>query len=85
VERLLAERAVACWLHLYHLETVYAGKQSMTLDLGTYYQKCLDRAHKRYLTALKALAEVRKLALPVLQLNIARKQVNVACGTATVN
>jgi hypothetical protein len=82
VERLLAERAVACWLHLYHLENSYAGKASMTLDLGAYYQRCIDRAHKRYLSALKALADVRKLALPALQVNIARKQVNVACGCA---
>jgi hypothetical protein len=38
----------------------------------------MDRAHKRYLSALKALAQVRKLALPVLQVNIADKQLNVA-------
>ena len=38
----------------------------------------MDRAHRRYLTAIKTLAIVRKLALPVLQVNIAKKQVNVA-------
>jgi hypothetical protein len=38
----------------------------------------MDHAHRRYLSALRALALVRKLALPVLQVNIARKQVNVA-------
>jgi hypothetical protein len=38
----------------------------------------MDRAHKRYLSAIKTLATVRKLALPVLQVNIAKKQVNVA-------
>jgi len=78
LERLLAERAVACWLHLHHLEMIYAQKESMSLELGTYYQRCIDRAHKRYLSALKTLAVVRKLAIPVLQVNIARKQVNVA-------
>jgi hypothetical protein len=82
VERLLAERAVACWLHLYHLENTYAGKTSLTLDLGAYYQRCIDRAHKRYLSALKALADVRRLALPALQVNIAKKQVNLAGGSA---
>lgn len=85
VERLLAERAVACWLHLAHLESVYAGKQSMSLELGMYYQKAIDRTHKRYLSALKALADVRRLALPALQVNIARKQVNVAGGAAGAN
>ena len=44
----------------------------------SYLQRCIDWAHKRYLSAIKTLAVVRKLAVPVLQVNIARKQVNVA-------
>lgn len=56
----------------------YANKDSMPLELASHYQRSLDRAHKRYLFALKTLTVVRKLALPVLQVNIARKQVNVA-------
>lgn len=78
LERLLAERIAACWLHLYQLEATYAGKDSMSLELAMHYQKSIDRAHKRYLSAIKTLATVRKLALPVLQVNIAKKQVNVA-------
>jgi hypothetical protein len=84
LERLLAERIITCWLHVYHLEAIYAGKDSISLELGSYYQKSIDRAHRRYLSAIKTLATVRKLALPVLQVNIARKQVNMAgsCVTA---
>jgi hypothetical protein len=78
LERLLAERIAACWLHLYNLEMTYASRDSVSLDLGIYFQKCIDRAHKRYLSAIKTLATVRKLALPVLQVNIAKEQVNVA-------
>jgi hypothetical protein len=78
LERLLADRVAACWLHLHHLEMQYAQKDRVSLELGTYFQRCLDRAHKRYLSAIKTLAVVRKLALPVLQVNIAKKQVNVA-------
>jgi hypothetical protein len=78
LERLLVGRVVACWLHLYYLEAVYAGKDGMSLELAQHYQRCIDRAHKRYLSAIKTLAVVRKLAVPVLQVNIARKQVNVA-------
>lgn len=81
VERLLVERIVATWLHLHHLEVVYAGKGSMSLPLGLYYQKCISAAQKRHLAAIKGLAEVRKRALPALQVNIAKKQVNVAAGT----
>jgi hypothetical protein len=78
LERLLVERIVACWLHLYYLEAAYAGKDSMGPELASYYQRSLSAAHTRYLSAIKALALVRKLALPVLQVNIAREQVNVA-------
>jgi hypothetical protein len=78
LEHLLVDRVVTCWLHLHHLEVIYAGKESMTLDLGAYYQRCITLAQKRYLSAIKTLAQIRKLALPVLQVNIARKQVNIA-------
>jgi hypothetical protein len=78
LERLLVERIVACWLHLHHLEAVYANKDNMSLALGTYYERSISTAQKRYLAAIKTLALVRKLAVPVLQVNIARKQVNVA-------
>jgi hypothetical protein len=76
LERMLAERVVACWLHLYHLEAVYANNNGVAL--AAHFQKCIDRAHKRHLAAIKTLAQVRKLAVPVLQVNIAKKQVNVA-------
>jgi hypothetical protein len=78
LERLLVERIVACWLHLHHLEIAYANKESMSLELGSYYQRSISSAQKRYLAAIKTLALVRKLAVPVLQVNIAKKQVNVA-------
>jgi hypothetical protein len=74
---------VLCWFHLHHLELTNASKDSMTLTLAQHYQKCIDRAHRRYLSALKALAEVRKLNVTV-QLNIARKQVNVVGAAAGV-
>ena len=83
VERLLADRAVLCWFHVNQLELTYASKESMTLALAQHYQKSIDRAHRRYLSSLKALAEVRKLNITV-QLNIARKQINVAGAVAGV-
>ncbi len=55
----------------------------MSIALADHYQKCIDRAHRRYLSALKALAEVRKLNVTV-QLNIARRQVNVAGAVVRV-
>ena len=77
LERLLVERIVTCWLHLHHMETNYVRRDNMRLELAAYFQRSLTAAQKRYLAAIKMLAVVRKLALPVLQVNIARKQVNV--------
>ncbi len=78
LEGLLAERVVACWLHLHHLEMIYATKESMSLELGTFYQRSICSAQNRYLAAIKTLALVRKLAVPVLQVNFAKRQMNVA-------
>jgi hypothetical protein len=78
LDRLLVERVVACWLQVQDADVRYAQAKNLSLEWGDYYQRRMDRAHKRYLSALKTLAVVRKLALPVLQVNIARKQVNMA-------
>jgi hypothetical protein len=79
LERLLVDRVVACWLQLHHADLLLAQQaEGMTLVQGDYHQRTRDRAHRRYLSAIRTLAIVRKLALPVLQVNIADKQVNVA-------
>jgi hypothetical protein len=77
LERLLVERVVACWLQVQDADVRYAQAKNLSLEWSKHHQQRMDRAHKRYLSAIKALALVRKLALPVLQVNIARKQVNV--------
>jgi hypothetical protein len=82
IELLLVERVVACWTHMNYLETIYAENEKLKLEQGIYRQKVLDRVHGRYLSAIKALADVRRLALPALQVNIAKRQVNVAGGAS---
>jgi len=78
LDRLLGERIALCWLQAKYAEAIYAKRMaSLTLDQGEYLQKRQDRAHWRLLTAIKTLAQVRKLGVPALQLNIAEKQVNV--------
>jgi hypothetical protein len=54
----------------------------VTVNPADCWQKRIDAAHRRYLSAIKTLATVRKLALPALQVNIARRQVNVLGPTA---
>jgi len=77
LERLLADRVALCWLSLHDVELRFAQCSDLTISLADYWQRRINSAHKRYLTAIKTLATVRKLALPALQVNIARKQVNV--------
>jgi len=69
LEQLVVERIVACWLQLHSLELSYGSQASMAIELATYYQKSIDRAQKRYLAAIKALAYVRRLARPVVVAN----------------
>jgi hypothetical protein len=68
LERLLVERVVTCWLQLHFLELLHAGQDNLSLAQMTCWERCVDRAQNRYLSAIRALALVRKLALPVLAL-----------------
>jgi hypothetical protein len=83
VERLLVERVVACWLQVQDADIRTAqGQKDASLRLADFHQRRMDAANKRFLAAVKTLATVRKLAMPVLQVNIAKKQVNVVTPSA---
>lgn len=79
LETMLAERIVLCWEHVGMVERQYARalQDSMSLDKAEYYQRSLDRAQKRYLSAIKMLAIVRRLQIPAMQVNIGEKQINI--------
>ncbi len=78
LERLLAERVVATWLQVQLFEGLYAtGMKNESIRQGDYRQKRLDRAHRRHLSAIRTLAQIRKVG-PAVQINIADKQVNTA-------
>lgn len=76
-ERLLAERAALCWWIVHSYEFTNLAPKERTLAQAEYHQRKIDRAHNRFLSALKTLATVRKLALPALQVNIAASQTNI--------
>ena len=80
-ERLLVDRIVACWLQVQEADLRYAQSDHCSLAQANFHLRRQDRAHRRFLSAMKALATVRKLSLPVLQLNIGENQVNVADAT----
>jgi hypothetical protein len=74
LERQLVGRVVLSWLAVHEAEF-----QAVTApDRGDYWQRRIDRAHRRHLSAVKALAAIRKLGVPAVRVNIANRQVNVA-------
>jgi hypothetical protein len=78
VERLLAERATLCWFMANWHESVFTNADGWPEHQAELQQRKIDRAHARFLSAVRTLAQVRKLAVPALQVNIAKHQVNVA-------
>jgi hypothetical protein len=61
VERLLAERAVLCWMQLAHADALAAQSLSQSKHLGDFWAKRQAGAHRRYLTSLAALVTLRRL------------------------
>jgi hypothetical protein len=80
LERLLADRVAIGWLVLTLAEGTYHQALERGLDPAdeAVYLKRVDRAQRRYLAAIKTLAQVRKMGVPAVQLNIGQKQINVA-------
>jgi hypothetical protein len=76
LEQLMAERIVACWLQLQYAEIVYAQNLAkLSIPQSEYHQRRLDRLHRRYLSSVKSLAQIRKMG-PAVQINIAEQQIN---------
>jgi hypothetical protein len=85
VERMLGEVAAMNWfaLRLYEERHVKAisSDRPLTLAQSDHSQRRIDRTHRRLMVTLKALATVRRLALPAIQVNVARQRVNLAGPT----
>ena len=79
LELVAAERIVVCKEYLTFFETEYNRKlATISEPQDEQYQKRIDRAHKRLLSAMKALAMIQRLRIPPsVQVNIADKQICV--------
>ncbi len=78
LENLLVERIVVCWLQLQYFDVLYTrSMKNSSAAQSEHHQKLIDRAHRRYLSAVKTLAQIRKMG-PNVQINIAEQQVNTA-------
>jgi hypothetical protein len=61
LERLLADRIVACWLQVHHADAMVAQAGDVSLRQAAFAGKRQDAAHRRYLSSIGALATIRKL------------------------
>jgi hypothetical protein len=78
-ERLLAEQVVACRLQSCQADLANTrAVRDLRADAVESYQRRQDRAARQYLKALRTLAEVRRLLVSAVQVNIAKRQVNIA-------
>src|SRR5262249_19207733 len=76
-ERMLADVAATSWFAYRLHEARYvndAMSGEMSLMQSEHAQRRMDRAHRRFLSTVKALATVRRLAVPALQINVAHRQ-----------
>jgi hypothetical protein len=84
LERLLCERVATCWLAVYLLDAVSivtTNGQRPSAKVVEHHEQMKDSAQKRYLEACLALAKVRRLLQPSVQVNIAQagaQQLNVS-------
>jgi hypothetical protein len=80
LELLLADRVVATWLQLAHAEVMLAQARDASLKLLIFAEKRLDGATRRHLTAIGALATLRRL-LPTSPALVAIENANLGAKT----
>jgi hypothetical protein len=85
LERMLAARVALTWFALHRAEVCRAGKwrDGCSVESGDFWDRHVSRLNEDFLRASKALAKVRHLRRPAVQVNIGAQQVNVADGQAT--
>ena len=79
LERLLSERVVVTWLEVQLFQGLYVrNMRKLSIPQAEHHQRRLDRAQRRHLSAIRALAQIRKLlkGTTITQINIADKQIN---------
>ncbi len=83
LERLLVDRIVVCWLQMTYSDAQWGQSiGDVTIRQSDHQQRRLDSVHRRYVGAIKALAQVRRLLNPAtLQVNIAGQQIVAAPGS----
>jgi hypothetical protein len=79
VEAVLARTAAFNWFMLRLLEAQYVTATTdkrLSFAASVYYQRLIDRAHRRLLTTLRTLSSVRRRTVPAVQINVGHNQLN---------
>jgi hypothetical protein len=77
IERVLADVAATSWLAYRMHEAHYAAcvtADRLTIAQSAHALRRQDGAHRRLVSTLRTLASVRRLAVPSVQINVARQQ-----------
>lgn len=90
VERVLIDRVIVCRFAMVHYQSA-AGKAT-TYHMAAQCERDIDRAQRRLLSAVRCLAEVKRLALPMvnvampgsMQVNVGEKQINATMQGASL-
>ena len=80
MEQVLIERVVQTWLYLHMIEIRQAQSPSLSDSKTKLFELRMEKAQRRHLKAIKMLATVRKMALPI-QIDV-RAQIS-AVGSVT--
>lgn len=78
-EQLIIDNMLNCWLRLQWVEyrlASFMGKPNVRFCEIQHWEQRLNAAQRRFLRACTALARIRKMNLPPLQINIAQQQIN---------
>lgn len=78
LERMLIDCIIICWLQVQRSERECLVSYRLPLKELEHGEKVRDRAYRRLQQVITSLARIRKLAVPVVQINVAKRQVNFA-------
>ncbi|MBP8056838.1 MAG: hypothetical protein KA314_13455 [Chloroflexi bacterium] len=78
LEQLLVQQVVLAWFRMSLVEYAYsqATNENTEFKRWDFLEKRLNASQRRFLRACETLARVRKLNVPVVQLNVAHQQIN---------
>jgi len=78
IELALIDRLLICWLQVQLCDHEFLQAKGEPVKHADHRDRLRNRAHRRFLSAVKTLATVRKLNIPAIQVNIGDQQINVA-------